>query len=90
MNLTVSNLSNDLARNNAVFISAQLAKDASRTVNVRINHKIFKCGFLQELERSKIAMSKGLRSFIGTDLGRDVKVEPVSNEYDMDFDISYM
>jgi len=46
MNLTVNNLSNDLAKQNAVYISSQLAKDPSRTVNVRINSKIFKCCFI--------------------------------------------
>ena len=46
MNLTVNNLSNDLAKNNAVYISSQLAKDPSKTVNVRINSRIIKCCFL--------------------------------------------
>lgn len=46
MNLIVNNLSNDLAKNNAVYLSSALAKDPSKTVNVRINGKIIKCGFL--------------------------------------------
>ena len=78
MNLNVLNVSNELARNNSVYISAQLAKDPSKTVNVKINNKILKCNFLGDLDRSKIAMSKNIRTFIDTDLGRDVKVEPVS------------
>lgn len=46
MNLTVSNLSNELAKNNSVYISATLAKNPKSTVNVRINNRIFKCSFL--------------------------------------------
>ena len=49
MNLIVSNLSNELAKNNAVYLSAQLAKDPSKTVNVKINAKILKCCFLETL-----------------------------------------
>jgi hypothetical protein len=79
MNLTVSNLSNDLAKNNSVYISSQLAKDPSKTVNVRINNKIFKCNFMNDIDRTKIAMSKNYRTFIDTDVGKDVKVEPVTS-----------
>lgn len=61
MNLSVTNLSNELAKNNSVYISPQLAKDPSKTVNVRINGRIIKCGFLPELDRATIAMSKNLR-----------------------------
>ena len=50
MNLTIVNLSsNDLAKNNSVYISSKLAKDPSRSVNIRINRKIFKCCFLADL-----------------------------------------
>ncbi len=78
MNLTVLNVSNELARNNSVYISSQLAKDPTKTVNVKINGKILKCNFLGDLDRTKIGMSKNIRTFIDTDIGRDVKVEPVS------------
>mgnify|MGYP003483050169 CR=1 FL=1 len=61
MNLSVSNLSNDLARNNSVYISAHLAKDPKKTVNVKINNKIFKCAFLAELDKTTISMSKNIR-----------------------------
>lgn len=81
MNLVVSNLSNELAKNNSVYISAQLAKDPSRTVNVRISGKILKCTFLPELDRSTIAMSKNLREFLGTDIGKSIRAEPVGTEF---------
>lgn len=81
MNLTVCNISNDLAKNNAVYISAQLAKDPSKTVNVRINNsKIFKCCFSADIDRSKIGMSKNIRAFLGTDIGKDIRAEPVNPE----------
>lgn len=73
MNLTVSNLSNELAKNNSVYISSQLAKDPSRTVNVRINGKILKCTFLPDIDRNTIALSKNLREFLGTDVGKSVR-----------------
>ena len=79
MNLTVNNLSNDLAKNNLVYISSQLAKDPSKTVNVRINSRIFKCCFLAEVEKTKISMSKNVRSYLNTDIGKNVTVEPVNN-----------
>jgi hypothetical protein len=81
MNLTVCNISNDLAKNNAVYISAQLAKDPSKTVNVRINARILKCCFSIDIDRNKIGMSKNLRTFLGTDIGKEVKTEPLNPEY---------
>lgn len=91
MNLTVCNISNELAKNNAVYISSQLAKDPTRTVNVRINSsKIFKCCFSPELERSKIGMSKNVRAFIGTDIGQQVLTEPVDMDDKVDYDLSYL
>jgi hypothetical protein len=74
MNLTVSNLSNDLARNNSVYISSQLAKDPTKTVNVRIEGKIFKCSFLRDLDKNSIGMSKSSRDFLSTDVGKIIKV----------------
>lgn len=68
MNLIVSNLSNDLAKNNAVYLSSLLAKDPSKTVNVKINGKILKCCFLEGQDKSKISMSKNLRTFLNTDV----------------------
>lgn len=91
MNLTVCNISNDLAKNNAVYISSQLAKDPSRTVNVRINNsKILKCCFSVEIERSKIGMSKNVRTFVGTDVGQQVLAEPVDLGDKADYDLSYL
>ena len=77
MNLNVITISNELARNNSVYISTQLAKDPSKTVLVRISGKIFKCGFLKDQDKGKIGMSKNIRTFLDTDVGKDVKVEPV-------------
>jgi hypothetical protein len=74
MNLTVVNLPNDLSKNNAVYISTKLAKDPSSTVVVRISHRIFKCCFWGELEKTKIAMSKNVRTFLNTDIGKQVTV----------------
>jgi hypothetical protein len=74
MNLTVSNLSNELAKNNSVYISSKLAKDPKKTVNVRINNKILKCAFLMELDSAAIAMSKNIREYLATDVGKIVKV----------------
>jgi vesicle-fusing ATPase len=90
MNLVVSNLSNDLAKNNSVYISAQLAKDPSRTVNVRINTKILKCTFLPELDRTTIAMSKNLREFLGTDVGKNIRAEPLSGEFEEETGLSFL
>lgn len=91
MKLTVSNISNELAKRNAVFISSQLAKDPSRTVNVRVDKsKILKCAFLPDIDRSKIGMSKSLRTFVGTDLGQDILAEPISAEQELDYDMSLL
>ena len=81
MNLVVENISNDQAKNNSLYMSSQLAKDASKLVNIRIKNKIFKCCFLDNMDRNKIGMSKNNRTFIGTDVGMSVTVEPVSQEY---------
>lgn len=81
MNLTVSNLSNELAKNNSVYISATLAKNPKSTVNVRISNRIFKCSFLTELDKSTIAMSKNIREYLATDVGKAVKVEPLTAEF---------
>lgn len=81
MNLTVSNLSNELAKNNSVYISATLAKNPKSTVNVRINNRIFKCSFLTELDKSTIAMSKNIRDYLATEAGKAVKVEPLTAEF---------
>lgn len=74
MNLTVSNISNELAKNNAVYISTQLAKDPTKTVNVRITNKIFKCCFSADIDRPRIGMSKNIRTFLGTDVGKELRV----------------
>jgi hypothetical protein len=90
MNLTVSNLSKELAKNNSVYISALLAKDASRTVNVRIAGKILKCTFLSELDRNTIAMSKNIREFLSTDVGKTIRVEPLSGEFEDQTALSFL
>lgn len=82
MNLTVSNLSNDLAKNNSVYLSSQLAKDPSKKVNVRINNKILKCSFISEIDKTTVAMSKNIREYLGTDVGKAIKVEPVTSDFD--------
>ena len=64
-----------------MYLSTQLAKDPSQTVHVKINRKVIKCCFAQDMERNKIGMSKILRTFIGTDVGLAVTVEPLSQEY---------
>lgn len=90
MNLTVTNLSNDLAKNNAVYISPTLAKDPTRTVNVRISGKIMKCGFLQDLERGSVAMSRNIREFVGTEVGKTIRVEPVGAEMEEEAGLSFL
>ena len=77
MNLVIINLSNELAMNNSVYLSSQLAKDPSKVVIVRIDKKLFKCSFTADVEKGKIGMSKNIREYIGTDVGKVIKVEPV-------------
>ena len=90
MNLTVKNISNDQAKRNSVFMSTDLAKDASKTVNVRINKKVFKCSFAADIDRKNIGMSKNIRTFIGTDIDLSVIVEPIGQDYEIDHDLSFM
>ena len=90
MNLTVKNISNDQAKRNSVFMSTELAKDPSKTVNVRINKKVLKCSFAAEIDRRHIGMSKNLRTFIGTDIDLSVTVEPIGQDYEIDHDLSFM
>jgi hypothetical protein len=42
------------------------------------------------VEKNKISMSKNVRSYLNTDVGKNVTVEPVNNEYDVDYDLSYL
>ncbi|CAM6003579.1 unnamed protein product [Sphagnum balticum] len=77
MILSVSNLPNELAINNSAYLSSQLAKDPNSTVNVKINGKVLKCSFLGDLDRGKIGLSKNVREFVGTELGKDIKVKYV-------------
>lgn len=51
----------DLAKTNAVFISNQLARDPSRKIHVVIKNKIIKAGFLNEIQKGNIGMSKNYR-----------------------------
>ena len=81
MNLTVTNLTNVLAKNNAVYLSPALAKDPKATVHVRIKGKVIKCGFSGDVEQGSIGMSKNNREFLGTDVKGVVKVEPMPEEF---------
>lgn len=81
MNLVVSNLSNELAKNNSVYLPAKTARNPNSIVHVNINGRILKCAFLQDLDDRTIAMSKNLREYLGTDVAKSVKVEQVHPKF---------
>jgi hypothetical protein len=49
MSFVVTNLSNELAKNNAVYFSAKSTPNPSLTIKVRILGKVFKACFIGDL-----------------------------------------
>jgi len=82
MSFTVTNLSNDLAKNNTVYFSNKNTPNPASIIKVRVNDKILKAGFLPDLEKTNVAMSKNYRDFIGTDVGKSVRVEQLPPVFD--------
>lgn len=88
MSFTVTNLSNDLAKNNAIYLSAKALP--APAPKARLNARIFKVVLLPDLDRNAVAMSKNYRDYVGTDTGRQVQIEMLTPIFEDEHGLSFV